>query len=288
MSDTSNIRLIDRIHRLYDMLPKSERQIADSLLEFPGDAVAFQSSEIATRSGSSNAAVSRLVKRLGYNDFREVQKEVRDAQMIGIPLYRVTSAATVSTSDGWAQSHLEADILSLKRTYELLDAAALEESIKAAINARRVWTLGFRNGYFFADYMKRQLTQYRPHVDQLPSPGQSVMEELGDATKDDLVIVVGVRRRPPQLHRYLEVLGKMDVPVLYITDHQAVSSTQHANWVLRCHTAANDQLDTYAGLVSLLGMFCNRVASGGGKHSRSYNENIEKWVAEADETDPQN
>ncbi len=285
MENQTNTGLIDRIHNTYDTLPSSERRIADILLDYPGDLLAFQSSELATRAGSSNAAFSRLIKRLGYKNYRDAQKYVRDAQMVGIPLYRVTSTSSTVSGD-WTKDHLEADIQSLERTYAQLNSEAFEGCVAAAVKARRIWTIGFRNGFFFADYLKRQLTQYRPHVVQLPSTGQSVMEELGNATKDDLVIAIGVRRRPPQLQVYLDVLDRMTVPVAYITDHQSAKSTQSAKWVFRCHTRGLDQLDTYAGLVSLLGMFSTRFATAAGKPGRVYNEAVERRVGEANETDP--
>ena len=285
MKNLSNPTLLERIQMHQEALPGSERRIADLLLEFPGDLLAFQSVEIAERAGSSKAAFSRLLKRLGYSNFRELQKEVRRSQMAGIPFYRVSSMSVISASGQWAQSHLDADISCLRRTYELLDQDAFKASVNAAVKAHRIWTLGFRNSYFFAEYLKRQLLQFRPNVSQIPAAGQSIMDDVANGTANDLVIAVGIRRRSRDFHTYLKTFREIGIPILYITDHQNVRSTQHATWVLRCHTAGIDQLDTYTGLVSLLGMFATQFTAKVAKEGRSYNENVEKWVGYANETD---
>lgn len=285
VSKMKKLRLVDRIKNAHKDLPASERVIANLMLEYPGDVALFQSSELAARIGASNAAVSRLVKRLGYEDYREVVKEVREAQIHGIPMYRTTSMSTGQSVDTSLQSFLEKDIQNLKSTYEQIENSEIEEAVAAACNANRVWVIGFRNGYFIAEYICRQLIQFRPAVGLLPLAGQSVMESLGSATKDDLVIAVGVRRRPSELHNYLTLLQKKKVPIIYFTDHRTVNAKQLSKWDFSCRTQGVNVLDSYSALMSIAGAFCTSFAVRLGKEGKAYNNEVERWVEEANEVD---
>ena len=60
-----------RIRALYEEMPGSERALADRVLEFPGDVLLCSATELAELAGASQAAVSRFVRRLCYNGFRD-------------------------------------------------------------------------------------------------------------------------------------------------------------------------------------------------------------------------
>ena len=59
-----------RIRKFYDLLPESERRIADFILDFPGEIAAYSATELSQFSGGSKAAMTRLVHRLGFRKFR--------------------------------------------------------------------------------------------------------------------------------------------------------------------------------------------------------------------------
>ena len=103
-----------RIRSAYDDLPSRERDLADLLLEFPGDVAIYSATDLAKRASVSNAAVTRLIKRLGYGDYREAQSGVRAQQSTGQPLYLNNSLVQPPTQSsdprplGWSSSISEA------------------------------------------------------------------------------------------------------------------------------------------------------------------------------------
>ncbi|MGH8845523.1 MAG: MurR/RpiR family transcriptional regulator, partial [Advenella sp.] len=70
----------DRLKEIYETLPHSERLLADLLLDFPGVLATHAMSEVVQRAKTSNAAATRLVKRLGYKNVQEIRKQVRQAR----------------------------------------------------------------------------------------------------------------------------------------------------------------------------------------------------------------
>jgi DNA-binding MurR/RpiR family transcriptional regulator len=289
-SNSSLIRkpLIRRIRECYQDLPDSELAVADLLLEYPGDILLYSATALSERSGVSKAAVTRLVKRLGYHHYREIQDEVRSAQKAGEPIYLNTPPAALAYEDEDFHIHLERDIMNLRHTFDAIDSKDLDELIRTIITARRVWIIGFRNSFFFASYIRRQIIQVRPEVTVLPQPGQVLMEDLSIAGPGDLVIAVGLRRRPPQLRKAMEVLHGMKVPIAYISDRVAVATAHFATWHFPCQVRGVSLFDSYVGVVSLLNYICTKVVEQKGEDGRSRLHQIEDLMELVHEIDTKN
>jgi DNA-binding MurR/RpiR family transcriptional regulator len=284
MKDT----LDSRIRSAYDNLPARERALADLLLEFPGDVAIYSATDLAERTNISNAAVTRLIKRLGYSDYREAQRQVRAQQATGQPIYLNNSLVQPPTQGDSLGQHIERDIMNLQSTFEGLVASDLDDALSAILKAEQVWTFGLRNSYFFASYFRRQLNQVRPKVHLLPLPGQLVMEDLGAATPKDLVVVIGMRRRVGLLNQAMKFLHARKVPILYITDHRAVRTAKLARWVFRCHARGVSLFDSYVPVISLLNYLSTEIMAQAGSAGRKRLKQIEEGLDYCGEIDPAN
>jgi DNA-binding MurR/RpiR family transcriptional regulator len=277
-----------RIRSIYDQLPTSERALADLLLEFPGDVAIYSATDLAKRAEVSNAAVTRLVKRLNYADYKEAQREVREQQAAGQPIYLNNSLVQPPTHGDSLQQHLEQDLVNLRVTIEGLNPRDLEDAVRAILKADTIWTLGFRNSHFFASYLRRQLIQARPNVIELPVPGQVIMEDLGAASAKDLVIIVGLRRRAALTGKIMAHLQRCGVPMIYITDHRAVTTAKLATWTFPCQVRGVSLFDSYVGVTSLLNYISTEVMAQAGNAGRKRLNAIEQALDATGEIDPTN
>ena len=277
-----------RIQSQYDELPGSERALADLILEFPGDLLIYSATELSERGGVSKAAVTRFVKRLGYDDYREMQREVRQAQEAGEPIYLNTAHLKPALDRTSLQQHLERDIANLRQTFEAVDSDHLDEVVRRCFSARRVWVLGFRNSYFFAAYIRRQLIQVRSDVMLVPAAGQVLMEDLAGMQSDDLMIVVGLRRRTPPLLRAMEIIRNQQVPIAYITDRVAVTTPKLATWTFPCQVRGMSLFDSYVAVMSLVNYLCTEVVAAAGESGRERLNRIEDLMDLMGEIDPGN
>lgn len=277
-----------RIHGIYEELPGSERALADLVLEYPGDILVYSATVLSERAAVSKAAVTRFVKRLGYDDYREMQREVREAQEAGEPIYLNTSLVTPAREGTSLRRHLERDVMNLRQTFEGINPEDLDAVVSRALTARRVWVIGFRNGHYFASYVRRQLTQVRPDVTLLPVPGQVLMEDLAGAGPDDLMIAIGLRRRTPQLRQAMEIVRDLGVPIAYITDRVAVATTKLATWSFPCQTRGMSLFDSYVGVISLLNYVCTEAVAQSGEAGRARLGRIEDLIGAMGEIDPNN
>jgi DNA-binding MurR/RpiR family transcriptional regulator len=277
-----------RIKAVYDSIPGSERAVADRVLEFPGDIILCSATELAALAGASKAAVTRLIKRLGYGDYREMQREIRAAQMTGDPIFLTAGRISERRAEDSLHLHLEQDLRCLRETIETIDESLVFEVARRILAARRVVCLGFRNSHFFAGYARRQLILLHPNVSLMPAAGQMLMEDMADLGPDDLLFAIGLRRRPRQLRDVLELMRDRGVPIAYITDRRAVTTAKHATWLLPCQVRGTSLFDSYVGVVSLINFICTRAMGFAGAAGRERLRLVEDMLERLGELDPSN
>lgn len=230
-------------------MPGLERAAADRVSEHPNKVLLYYATRLADRAGASKAAVSRFVRRLNYSDFRQMQREIRHAQVTGDPIF--LSAVPDGRQDSLSK-RLEQDMASLRDTIEQIDATMIEEVSRRILSAKPVVCLGYRNNYAFANYLRRKLFLMRPDVSLIPEGRQMLMEDFGDLGPNDLLIAIGLRRRSTQLGPAMEFFRDQGVPIAYITDRRAVSARESATSVFACQVRGTSLFDSYVGVVRLL------------------------------------
>lgn len=264
-----------RIRACYEQMPSSERALADRVLDFPGDVLLCSATELAELAGASKAAVSRFVRRLGYDGFRDMQREIRAAQSTGDPIFLTTGLIGTRKAEDPLHVHLERDLHCLRETLARLDEGLVNEVVTRIVGARRVVCLGFRNSYFFAAYARRQLLLVHPRADLAPADGQTLIEYTGDLGKEDLLLIFGFRRRPLLLRKLMELMHGRGIPIAYLTDRQAVTNTKFARWTLPCEVHGTSLFDSYVGVISLINFICTQVSVRAGAAGRKRLRQIE-------------
>lgn len=240
--------LEDRIDAAYAGLAPQERRVAEYLRRTPDVGVLLTSSELAASAGVSKATVSRLFRRLGFADSREVRALVRQQRAAGVPV-------SVETDDR-AEAQLAQDVRNLQDASP--SPGRLEDAAAAIAAARRVLVLGHRSGYPLAMLLAQALGQARPAVRLAPDPGQVLGELLVDLTEDDVVLVVDVRRRSEQAARALEAAAAGPAAVLLIAD-PGLPHTVPVRWRFDVPVESASPFDSYAAAASLISLLAGAV-----------------------------
>lgn len=248
-AETAERSIVERIHEAYESLPEGERRIADSILEAPADLALFSATELAVRSGVSNATVSRFFRRLGYPNFDVARQDARRMRATGSPLYtgRAGKEAVDPISDLAAQ-----ETALLEETLSRVNPIALQEICIAIARARRVRTLGYRNSLFLADYLTAQIAQMRPDVGPLVLRGHTHSDGIATLDEADLAIIVGLRRRPRDFVETVRAIGGRGARIILIADRTIRAAPAMATWTLDCVVDTPQFADSYVGAMALL------------------------------------
>ena len=280
--ETKQPSLQTRIQEHYAALPESERKLANLILDFPGEIAAYSATELAEFAGASKAAVTRLTRRLGYQSFEEARVAARDARSWGSPVYLLSKDGA---DEGYAErlnQHVDQDHANIVRTFEGLDEGTFDAIVDALATAPRIWLLGYRNSYFLAGYARWQFIQVRKNVHLLPVAGESMAEYMAELQPDDVLFVLGFRRRVPGIRQAIAAAARNGIRVVFVTDPTA-RPNRFATWTISCEVRGKDPFDGYVSAISMLHFLSVALVERMGQTGREHLTRIESLHEEFDE-----
>lgn len=248
------MRIDERIAERHDALSPQERRAAAALLEHLDDLATYRAAELAELAGVSKATMSRLFRSLGFEDFDEVRAHLRGLRTAGEPR-RVDGAPDPAALVAGEQAAI----------LRAIEHPRLSQVVGMIASARRVVVVGWRNSHPVALHLREQLAQARDDVRLAPLPGQTIGEELAGLGPDDVVVVVGFRRRPRGFGEFLSELGRAAAPVVLIGDPTAVAHASQATVWLECPLQHTLAFDSYAAPMALVSVIADGVLSACGR-----------------------
>lgn len=254
----SGARIDARIDGRYAELTPQERRVCDFLLEHLGDLAVFSAADISRGTGVSKATVSRLFRKLDFADFREVKEHTRAMRSAGTPLAAPTRTGVPGLGPG-LEAHLRAERENHDRLLSVLSAGGLEQATALLSRARRILVIGLRNSYPVALHLHQQLIQAREDVRVAPRPGQALGEELVGIGADDLVVLVGFRRRPATFPDLASAISDGPASCLLIGDGTARPYAAGADCWLECPIDSDGAFDSYSTAMALVSVLSNGV-----------------------------
>jgi DNA-binding MurR/RpiR family transcriptional regulator len=266
-----------RIAESYDELTEIDQRLADVILSAPGQLAMQTATELAASAQVSKATATRFFQKLGYASYDDARAIARAYQVGGSPLYlQERGRKNPNTKlDDVIQAHLQHEVANLANTYRSLDTQVLTEVVNSVAQARRVAIIGYRHSHTIAAMIRRELIQVRGDVVLLPAPGDTLAEYIGDLTSNDVVIMIGLRRRVPEIGRAASALAQAGVPILYMSDVIAGKPARLARWVIRCHTDGLMIFDSNVGMTALVNLICSLVADRLREQGNSHLQRVE-------------
>jgi DNA-binding MurR/RpiR family transcriptional regulator len=232
-----------------ERLSPTDRQIADLVLSFPGELASYSATELARMSGTSNAAVTRFVRRIGFRSYEEMKHHVRDIRRTGSPAY-LMEKESVGTIGDQIKRHMLASLGNIENTFADLDPDALSEAVEGIATARRVAFIGMRNGHFLAKYLRWQVSECRGGTELLPRSGETLAESLVDLGADDVLVIFAIRRIVPSMRAVLALTKTLKCRTLIVADHFFHTDVR-ATWLLTCATRSPSPLDNHVSVLLL-------------------------------------
>ncbi|TXN30045.1 MurR/RpiR family transcriptional regulator [Lacisediminihabitans profunda] len=249
--------LLARIERGYDELSPQERRAADFLRDHLADLAFYNATEVARLSGVSKATISRLYRRLGFGSAEELRDHVRGLRAAGTP---IAPDAPLSFT-----AHLDRELANLRSA---LASPQLEPAAALIAAATRVLVIGLRNSYPVALHLRQQLAQARDRVELAPLPGQSLGEELVSLAPDDVVVLVGFRRRPEAFARLVAAVLSGPARSVLLTDSTGRRFASEVDHLLECPVDSVSAFDSYAAAASLVSVLSAAVLAARPREGR--------------------
>lgn len=188
--DNDNPDVIQAVRRSYDDLTRSQKRIAETIVDDP-EFVAFATvDKMASRLDVSPSTVVRFTYRLGLSGYQDLQERVRvlvRSQMRSATADIDEPQVLAHLGDSAARRSFEQDLDHLRRTISGMEAADLERAVGMIASARRVLVSGDGTAFGVAHFLTLGLNRTRGQADLVRADGDSV-GLLVDVSERDVMV----------------------------------------------------------------------------------------------------
>lgn len=279
MSDKNKTKVvkdsfISRVKEHYPSLHPVEKQLAGFILDFPGELASYTASELASLAGVSNATVSRFIRHIGYQNFDEARRQVREERKSGVPLFKAERKAVLSDEKMPDSSILYGS--NITETFKQLGESRVNSISDKMLNSRRVWVFGFRASHALAAYFQLQLYQLNDEARLVQTGDGGLGEFLSAINEQDLIVLYGLRRRPTIWRQLVSQCLETGAEILLISDNH-LAFNQEVSWHIRCCCDNTGPLDDHTSVMALNHLLLNAAFERAGPNERrrladSYNQ----------------
>ena len=271
MPNNKTANVLNQIEKHYALLSPAGKRIAQYLQQTPLAVISQSTAQIAEKTQTSKATVSRFFRQLGFASHQQAKDTLLSLREQGVPVNTHTSFS----------HHQEHEFSNLTQTFAGIHEDTLLDMAERLAKAKQITLIGFRNAYPLALHFRQQLKQIRTSVRLLPQPGQTLGEDIVDLGDDDVVILFGFRRRTRQFKYVLSAIKHAQV--ILITDPTGQIYRNQVSKLVVCHLGNDAPFDSYAAPMSLLSAICNRTYSLLGDAATERVNSITETYASLDE-----
>jgi DNA-binding MurR/RpiR family transcriptional regulator len=263
------------IRSRYDQFSPSDRKLSAVIVARQSDLVAYSATELAHLAGVSKASAARFFKRLGYQNFNEFRAGVRARFSSESPLYQLDHATQGGDRQPGLASHVAADSRNLSAMGENVRPQDLKHALTLLKGARRLWIVGYRNGYASAFYAHALFSHARADVTLVNEAAANGADALADMGAGDVLFAIDFRRRTRLLPKVVEVARDAGASVVLLTYAPLSALASRAQVVLTCPTQGSAIFDSYVAAISLVNYLAGELVAAVRTTSRKRMERIE-------------
>jgi len=245
-----------------DDLSRSQRDVAQYIVDHLDEAAFSTAEELARRASTSSSTVVRFSQALGFDGFPELQQAAREE-------YRrrpseggmEDSGPLFDLDQSPAESVIAADHGNVAETAAKLDRESLQNAIDAIAAAERVVVIGIDQMAFFASYLRHLLLLLDLSVDVIAGTSQEALSRIARIDDKTLVIALSAGRAHPLVSRTLKLAGHRGASTMAISDatlSDIGKLTQHRLW---WSSSSPAYVRSHVGLLSLIQSLAHGVYS---------------------------
>ena len=219
-------------------LTKTQKTIAEFILDNSSEACFMTSTEIAERLAVSESSVIRFSRSLGFAGFMVFQKALRKSYQgkvlsisssITVPSQRAAKASKLGKDSEYIQLHFNNAAQNLETVFLNNTSASFEEAADLIIKARRRYIVASRGNACLGDYFLLYLKHMLPNVETTASSSISPIDHICSITKDDCLIVFSFPRYSSVDRSAVEMAREAGARIVLLTDKPSALLAPYAS-----------------------------------------------------------
>ncbi|WP_344857276.1 MurR/RpiR family transcriptional regulator [Planomonospora alba] len=227
--------LLGRIRAEQPELPEALRRVAELILSSPGEAARSTIIDLAERSGTSTATVTRFCRALGFGGYAELRVALATEQgRAAQQTWETDIGQEILPGDGLERVLGVVsgnDIRLIQETAAQLDLATVEKAASAIAQAGRVLLFGVSSSAAVASEMEYRLQRIRiPTWSR--SDAHSALTDAALLTEGDVAVGISHSGRTREVIEVLAEAGSHGAVTVAVTSHPRSPLAEAAELVL--------------------------------------------------------
>ncbi|TDK38907.1 MurR/RpiR family transcriptional regulator [Rhizobium deserti] len=268
----------DVIRVRYDTLTRSEKKLADSLLDnYPVSGLGSITT-VAENAGVSTPTVARMVQKLGYKGYPEFQLHLHQE-------LEATISSPIAKHDRWASNapgaHIlnrfaDAIITNLRDTLSELDTPTFEGAATLLRDRdRSIYFVGGRITGALAEYFFTHMQVIRPKATLISNNSSSWPQHVLNMSSGDVLVMFDIRRYEQEMATLAEAAAAAGVVIVLLTDLWTSPVAKHARHVFKVRTEAPSAWDSSVVTLFVVEVLIEAVQSAAWTETRERMNSLE-------------
>lgn len=255
------VDLIKNIQNNFNNLSKGQKLIAEFIINNYDKAAFMTAATLGQTVNVSESTVVRFANTLGYDGYRELQKELQELIKNKLTtVQRLTMTNEYSNKENALKKTMEKDMENIDKTINEIGHKSFQDAIELILNAKNIYILGLRSSAFLAGYLGFYLSFLIKDVKVITSGPNDVFEQLLKADSKDLMIGISYPRYSRRTLEALDFCKEKGCKIISITDSLISPAAKYADISL---IASSDMLSFVDSLVAPMSLINALIVSIG-------------------------
>lgn len=254
----------EKIKEKYQSMSKSQKKIADYILEHFEKAAFLNAAKMAETVGVSESTAARFASCMGYASYGAMQRDM--LSMIQAKFssegYSQREIPVLSNKNELAdvanliKNVLEADAKNILDTIPTIDSAAFNTATHILMNARTVYIVGLRTCAPLAEFLHFYLNMFRGNVLVVNTTSISeTFEQMIHVNTEDAVVGLSFPKYSMRTLKAMEFANERNAQIISITDSEYSPMNLYSScnlWAKSSMTSIVDSLTAPLSVINAL------------------------------------
>lgn len=277
--------LLGELKQRYNQFSKSQRRIADYILEHYSKAAYLTAARLGQQAQVSESTVVRFAFELGFDGYPALQAALQETVRSKLTSLQRMEVAGDRQEEGEPvlDQVLNKDVEQIYRTLEQTDRAAFAGAVESIHQAKTVYLLASGSAAFLAGFLNFYFRLVLPNVRLIQSASASeLFEQILRVGKGDIVIGISFPRYSKKTVNALRYARKNGAQVVAITDSEFSPLAAQADYLLLARGDMVSFADSLVAPLSLINALIAAVGQRRQEETRRVFDRLEEIWAEYD------
>jgi transcriptional regulator, RpiR family len=192
--------IINKIQDNYQKLSKSQKLIAEYILNHYDKAAFLTAAKLGSTVNVSESTVVRFANVLGYEGYPELQKALQELIKNKLTtVQRLELADDYHNGENIVKAVLKSDMEDIRDTMNELNFNDFEEVIDMIYSAKKIYIIGLRSSTALAEYLGFYLNLILDNVIVIKLGISDIFEQIIKISVEDVIIGIGFPRYSKKL-----------------------------------------------------------------------------------------